>query len=190
MRRLVTAALLVVVCCPSLAACSGSDDRRSAPRPSPHPTLRLGQSADTAGAGGRGAARITPDTVVYADRTGFGAPEHGLFAVVTYQSENRTTSRVTTTAGQGGWRWKAADGRTVADGNSKVATDVAPVGFSEGGPALPPEVGHQDVAVFDIAAAERGGTLVYVDGDGTAFRWKIPASDSGVAVPALKSALD
>ncbi|MFI6966566.1 hypothetical protein [Streptomyces sp. NPDC050255] len=189
MRHLVTASTLAVVCCLSLTACTDSDDR-SAPEPSPRATLRLGQSADTTGVGGEGEARITPDTVVYADRTGFGAPEHGLFAVVTYQSRNRTTSRVTTTAGQGGWRWEAAGGRTVTEGNSGAATDVAPIGFSEGGAALPPEVGHQDVAVFDIAAAERGGTLVYVDGDGTAFRWKIPASDSGAAVPALKFALD
>lgn len=35
------------------------------------------------------------------------------------------------------------------------------------------------MAVFDIAAAERGGTLIYVDGAGTVFRWKIPASNSG-----------
>lgn len=189
MRHVVTTSTLAVVCCLSLAACTDSGDR-SAPEPSPRATLRLGQGADTAGVGGRGAARITPDTIVYADRTGFGAPEHGLFAVVTYQSRNRTTSRVTTTAGQGGLRWTTEDGRTVTDRNSKAATGVAPIGFSEGGAALPPEVGHQDVAVFDIAAAERGGTLVYVDGDGTAFRWKIPASDSGAAVPALKFALD
>jgi hypothetical protein len=45
------------------------------------------------------------------------------------------------------------------------------------------------VAVFDIAAAERGGTLIYVDGDGTTFRWKIPASNSGSSVPALQFAL-
>lgn len=190
MRHVVTASTLAVVCCLSLAACTDSGDRSSTPEPSPRATLRLGQSADTAGVGGRGAARITPDTIVYADRTGFGAPEHGLFAVVTYQSRNRTTSRVTTTAGQGGLRWTTEDGRTVTDRNSKAATGVAPIGFSEGGAALPPEVGHQDVAVFDIAAGERGGILVYVDGDGTAFRWKIPASDSGAAVPALKFALD
>ncbi|MEU9200989.1 hypothetical protein [Streptomyces sp. NPDC048332] len=198
MRHLITTSTLAAVCCLSLTACTGGGDdhgdgrgdERSTARPSPRPTLSLGQSAETTGAGGRGAARITPDTVVYADSTGFGAPEHGLFVVVTYRSSNRTTSPVTTTAGQGGLRWRTADGRTVTERNSKAAKGVAPIGFSEGGPVLAPEVGHQDVAVFDVAGAERGGTLIYVDGDGAAFRWKIPASDSGSAVPALKFALD
>ncbi|WP_329436500.1 MULTISPECIES: hypothetical protein [unclassified Streptomyces] len=189
MRHLITASTLAAVCCLSLTACTGSDDR-STPQPSPRSTLRLGQSADTAGVGGRGTARITPDTVVYADSTNFGTPEHGLFAVVNYQSRNRTKSRVTTTAEQGGLRWKAADGHTVTARNSKAAEKVAPIGFSEGGPVFTRPTIHQDVAVFDISATERGGTLIYVDGDGTVFRWKIPASNSGIAVPALKFALN
>ncbi|MEW2175326.1 hypothetical protein AB0890_03195 [Streptomyces sp. NPDC005406] len=188
MRHLTTASTLATVCCLGLAACTGSEDR-STPQPRPRPALELGQSADTAGVGGRGAAQITADTVVYVDSTSFGAPEHGLFAVVNYQSRNRTKSRVTTTAEQGGWRWKTADGHTVTARNSKASTKVAPIGFSEGGAVLTSEMGHQDVAVFDIAAAEKGGTLIYVDGDGTAFRWKIPARNSGSAVPALKYAL-
>ncbi|MCX5441146.1 hypothetical protein [Streptomyces sp. NBC_00063] len=188
MRHLITVSTFAAVCCLSLAACTGSDDR-STPQPRPRSTLKLGQSADTAGVGGRGTAQITPDTVVYADSTSFGTPEHGLFAVVNYQSRNRTKSRVTTTAEQGGLRWKASDGHTVTARNSKAATKVAPIGFSEGGPDFTSETGHQDVAVFDIAPAERGGTLIYVDGDGTVFRWKIPASNSGSAVPALKFAL-
>ncbi|MFD8685999.1 hypothetical protein [Streptomyces sp. NPDC059651] len=188
MRHLTTASTLTAVCWLSLTACTAGDDR-STPEPRPQPTLKLGQSADTAGVGGRGDAQITADTVVYVDSTGFGAPEHGLFAVVNYQSRNRTKSRVTTTAEQGGWRWKTADGHTFTARNSKAAAEVAPIGFSEGGAALPAETGHQDVAVFDITAAEKGGTLIYVDGDGTAFRWKVPASNSGSAVPALKFAL-
>ncbi|WP_406088986.1 hypothetical protein [Streptomyces sp. NBC_01013] len=188
MRHLVTASTLAAVGCLSLTACTDSDDR-STPQPRPRSILQLGQSVDSVGAGGRGAAQITPDTVVYVDSARFGTPEHGLFAVVSYRSTNRTKSHVTTTAEQGGLRWKAADGHTVTVRNSKAATKVAPIGFSEGGPALTRETSHQDVAVFDIAAAERGGTLIYVDGDGTAFRWKIPATNSGSSVPALKSAL-
>ncbi|MFB8270397.1 hypothetical protein ACFC96_27880 [Streptomyces sp. NPDC055955] len=189
MRNLVTASALAAACCLSLTACTGSDDR-STPQPSPRTALKLGQSADTAGVGGRGRAQITPDTVVYADGTSFGAPEHGLFAVVNYLSRNRTKSRVTTAAEQGGLRWKAASGHTVTARNSKAAKKVAPIGFSEGGPVFTRDEIHQDVAVFDISAAERGGTLIYVDGDGTVFRWKIPASNSGHSVPALKFALN
>ncbi|MFE4776154.1 hypothetical protein [Streptomyces sp. NPDC056713] len=97
---------------------------------------------------------------------------------------------MTTTAEQGGLRWKAADGHTVTARNSKAAKQVVPIGFSEGGPDFTRETIHQDTAVFDIAAAERGGTLIYVDGDGTVFHWKIPASNSGLVVPGLKFALN
>lgn len=69
MRHIIRASALAAACCLSLTACSDSDDK-SDPQPSPHIALRLGQSADTAGVGGRGTAQITPDAVVYVDKAG------------------------------------------------------------------------------------------------------------------------
>jgi hypothetical protein len=189
MRHVFTACTLTVVCCLTLASCTGSNDRDT-PQPSPRPTLKLGQSADTAGVGGKGKIRMSPDTVVYALNTSFGPPEHGVFAVVNFHSRNWSKGRVRTTAEKGGFRWKAPDGKTVKARNSEAATKLAPIGFSEGGSVIAPDMTHQDVAVFDITATEKGGTLEYVDGSGAAFRWKIPASNSGSAVPALKFALN
>ncbi|MGW0790686.1 hypothetical protein ACWD04_21170 [Streptomyces sp. NPDC002911] len=133
--------------------------------------------------------RITPDTVVYVDKAGADTPEHDLFAVVTFKAENRANTVVTTTVGNGGFRWKTPDGRTVKAGNGKVAGRIAPVGFSDGGPGVRPDTHQVNTAAFDITTAEKGGTLVYVDGDGVPFHWKIPSTSSGSAVPALQSAL-
>ncbi|MFZ3565566.1 hypothetical protein ACOKM5_01230 [Streptomyces sp. BH097] len=188
MRFARTGRILAAACCLTLTACTGNDEP-SASTSGPQPTLTLGHRVRTAGVGGKGTAWIDPDTVVYARTTTFGAPEHGVFAVVNYRSGDGSEPRVTTTAERGGFRWKTPEGRTVKARNTKAAKKLAPIGFSEGGPVVAPKEWHQDVAVFDIAAAEKGGTLVYVDGKGVAFRWKIPGGNSGTAVPALKFAL-
>ncbi|MFH8370563.1 hypothetical protein [Streptomyces sp. NPDC018031] len=188
MRHYITAPLLAAVCCLSLTACTGSDDGGSPP-PGPRTTLRLGQGTDTAGAGGRGTVRITPDTVVYVDRTRTGTPEHGLFAVVTFKAENRAGTPVRTTADDGGFRWKAPDGHTVGAGNGEGARRIAPVGFSEGVPTVGPDTFQVDTVAFDITTAGKGGTLVYRGGDGAVFRWKLPSTSSGPVVAALESAL-
>ncbi|MEV6796703.1 hypothetical protein AB0M87_33250, partial [Streptomyces sp. NPDC051320] len=47
-----------------------------------------------------------------------------------------------------------------------------------------------DAQIFDLTTAQaKGGTLVYVDGEGTAHRWKAPASDAGPQVAAVKKHL-
>jgi hypothetical protein len=189
MRHIIRASALAAACCLSLTACSGSDDKND-PQPSPRTTLGFGQSADTAGVGGRGTAQITPDAVVYVDKAGAETPEHGLFAVIGFKAGNRSTTPVTTTAGKGGFRWKTPDGKIVKAGNSKGAGRIAPVGFSEGTAGVSPNTYQVDCVAFDITAAEKGGTLVYVDGDGVAFRWKIPSTDAGSTASALKSALN
>ncbi|MYT69765.1 MULTISPECIES: hypothetical protein [unclassified Streptomyces] len=150
----------------------------------------MGQGADTAGVGGKGHVEFTPDTVVYDANTSFGSAEHGLFAVVVYQSASRSEGRVVTTADKGGLRWRAPDGHTVRARNTQAASKLAPIGFSEGGSVFTSQVFHQDAAVFDITPKERGGTLIYVDGTDTPHRWKIPAHNAGVSVPALKFALN
>lgn len=188
MRHIIRASALAAACSLSLTACSDGDDKHD-PQPSPRTALNFGQSADTAGVGGRGTAQITPDAVVYVDKAGAESPEHGLFAVVRFEARNQSRTPVTTTAGKGGFRWKAPGGRTMKAGNSKAAGKVAPVGFSEGAPDVSPKTYQADSVVFDITAAEKGGTLVYVDGNGVAFHWKVPSTDSGSVASALKSAL-
>ncbi|WP_407555474.1 hypothetical protein QOM21_37000 [Streptomyces sp. Pv4-95] len=188
MRHIIRASALAATCFLSLTACSGSDDK-SAPHPSSRAVLDFGQGADTAGVGGRGTAQITPDAVVYVDRAGAETPEQGLFAVVRFEAGNRSKATVTTTVGKAGFRWRTPGGKTVKAGNSKGAGRLAPVGFSEDAPDVPPKTYQVDSVAFDITIAEKGGTLIYVDGDGVAFRWKIPSRDSGSTAAALESAL-
>ncbi|WP_329393491.1 hypothetical protein OHA45_05515 [Streptomyces lydicus] len=86
-------------------------------------------------------------------------------------------------------RQGAANGHTVKVGNSKGAARIAPIGFHDGGSTVQPHTFRRNTIAFDITSSEKGGTLVYVDGNGDAFRWKIPAASSGDAASALKSAL-
>ncbi|PKW12347.1 hypothetical protein SAMN05428944_0397 [Streptomyces sp. 1222.5] len=189
MRNITTSAALITVCCVGLlTACTHGDDRDE-PKPSARATFELGQSADTAGVGGNGTMRITPDTVLYISRTNAGAPEHDLYAVVTFSAENRSKTPVTATTKVGGFRWKATKGHSVSAGNSKSAARIAPDGFADGGPTVPSGNFRRNTIAFDIASAEKGGILVYVDGNGDAYRWRIPNASTGPVVSALKLAL-
>ncbi|MFH8683566.1 hypothetical protein [Streptomyces lydicus] len=189
MRHINRATTLITVCCLGLLTACTEDDDRGEPGPTPRTALRLGQNADTVGVGGKGALRITPDTVVYVHKAGADTPEHDLYAVVAFSAANRTATPVTATTGKGGFRWKAPDGHTVKAGNSRGAARIAPVGFHDGGPTVRPHTYGRNTVAFDLTDAEKGGTLVYVDGKGAAFYWKIPAASSGDTVAALKSAL-
>jgi hypothetical protein len=45
--------------------------------------------------------------------------------------------------------------------------------------------------VFDLTAAQaKGGTLIYIDGEEKAFRWKVPAVDAGPNVAEVKKQLE
>ncbi|MGW6318814.1 hypothetical protein [Streptomyces sp. NPDC055099] len=133
---------------------------------------------------------ITADSVVYVEKAGTSTPEHDLFAVLRYDAANRSKSPVTSTADTGGFRWKTSDGHTVKAGNTAAARGVVALGSSdEGGATVPPKVFVTDTVTFDITAAQRGATLIYVDGDGVVSRWKIPATNSGSTASALELAL-
>ncbi|MFC8142378.1 hypothetical protein ACFUKV_11530 [Streptomyces paradoxus] len=190
MLHVARASVLVAICM-TLVACSDGDGK-SDPHPSPRIALKFGQTADTAGADGTGTAQITPEAVVYVDKAGADAPEHGLFAVVTFRAGNRAKESVTTTAAQGGFRWRTPGGKTIKAGNSEGAGSIAPIGFNDGGgePAVRANTSQVNTVAFDITSVEKGGTLVYVDGDGVAFRWKVPSTNSGPTANALKSALN
>ncbi|MET8583434.1 hypothetical protein ABZX39_21565 [Streptomyces collinus] len=187
-RTAVSTSLTAACCLALLTACTGGD-HDSDRKPDAHTALRLNQSADTVGAGGDGTMRITPDTVLYLRRTSSGTAEHGLYAVVTFSAENRSKTPVTATTKTGGFRWKAPDGHTVGAGNSRSAARIAPTGFADGGPTVPVGTFRRNTLAFDITDAEKGGTLVYVDGRGDAYRWRIPSTSSGRVVTALKRAL-
>jgi hypothetical protein len=111
--------------------------------------------------------------------------------VVTFKAGNRAEESVTTTAAQGAFRWKTLDGKTIKAGNRQGAGSIAPFGFNDGGGKLVVRANTYQVntVAFDIASVEKGGTLVHVDGDGVAFRWKVPSTNSGPAANVLKSAL-
>ncbi|MEV7377684.1 hypothetical protein [Streptomyces lydicus] len=90
MRHTSTATTLITVWCLGLlTACTEGNDQAK-PEPTPRTALSLRQGADTVGVGGKGAVRITPDTVVYVNKASTGTPEHGLYAVVAFSAENRT----------------------------------------------------------------------------------------------------
>ncbi|WP_158756548.1 hypothetical protein [Streptomyces sp. NRRL S-475] len=189
MRHVAGTSVLAATCL-TLAACSGGDGK-SDPQPSPRTALRFGQAAETAGAGGKGTAEITPETVVYVGRAAGGTPERGLFAVVTFQAGNRAERSVTTPAALGAFRWRTPDGKTVKAGNSEGAGRIDPDGFNDGGgkPVVRANTHQVNTVAFDITSTEKGGTLVYVDGEGVAFRWQVPSTNSGPTANALKSAL-
>lgn len=153
-------------------------------------TLQLGTPAETVGSGGTGTLEVTPDTVVYAKESIGSTPDNDLFAVVAIKL--KPTSAVA--AGEaapidgGGWKWVSPDGQAVDTGHG-TASNVTPDGFTAGG-EIQPGTHEWASAAFDLTEDQaKGGTLMYVDGEGAAYRWEIPAQDSGPQVDKLKQAL-
>ncbi|MGK5729740.1 hypothetical protein [Streptomyces sp. URMC 124] len=195
------AAALLLAAGLSLTGCSGdgspspSADKPSAATSSaaqlssPSADAPLGKSVETVGSGGTGRLEVTPTSVVYATKAIVDKPARGLFVVVTVKDKSMTAVAAAETAPieHGGWQWIAPDGQTVTtrDGNADMVTLD---GFDAGGPVQPGAFKWRARA-FDIAEAQRGGTLVYTDGQGIAHRWKIPAQDAGPQVDELKRLL-
>ncbi|MFF7023072.1 hypothetical protein ACFY97_18965 [Streptomyces klenkii] len=196
-----TAVALLLAATLSLTACSGGGDGSSsagkspvtptspAPPSSPSADAPLGKGAETVGSGGTGRLAVTPTSAVYAAKAIIDKPSRGLFVVVTVKDRAVTAVAAAETAPieRGGWQWIAPDGQTVTtvDGN---ASNVALDGFNHHGPVQPGAFTWRTEA-FDISEAQRGGTLVYTDGLGTAYRWKIPAQDAGPQVDEVKRLL-
>ncbi|MFE0102916.1 hypothetical protein [Streptomyces sp. NPDC059009] len=179
------------VCCLSLAACSDSADHsdpQPRPKPKPRTALKFGQTATVAGAL-KGTVQITAETIVYAEKAESSVPEHDVFAIVRYETGNRSTSSVTQ-LGETAFQWKTPNGKKIQAGNTSAAQGIAPIGFSEGSRRVSPKTSQADTVAFDLTEADKGGTLVYVDGDKVTFTWKMPSADSGSSAKALKIALD
>ncbi|MDG9701675.1 hypothetical protein [Streptomyces sp. DH37] len=154
-------------------------------------TLELGKPAETIGSGGAGALEVTPTTVVYAKQATGETPENDVFVVVSVKVRptNAVAAAQAAPIDGGGWKWVGADGQAV-DTGSGTAFNVTPDGFTAGG-EIQPGTFEWASAAFDLTTtqAARGGTLMYVDGAGTAYRWAIPAQDTGPQVDELKQAL-
>jgi hypothetical protein len=205
MRTTCRTALAVLVFCLPLAACSSGSDSKPAGKtsgpasaastPAPPSVLALGTAAQTEGAEhpvdgpGGGVLEITPTTVVYT-KTGSGqTPANGLFVTVAYKARSTTAVAAAQAApiDGGGWQWVAPNGQAV-DTLRGNASSVTPDGFTGAGPVQPGSFQWRSVTV-DITEAQRGGTVLYIDGAHHSFQWKLPAQDTGPEAGALKKAL-
>ncbi|CUW31802.1 hypothetical protein [Streptomyces reticuli] len=194
-----TAALLLA----ALTACGGGDDDSSKPAAAPKSSAgeaspsstpeqehSLGDPARTTGDGGTGVLQITPDTIVFTRMASGETAKNGVFAVVTMKDKAMTAvaaDEVPPITG-GGWKWMAPDGEMIGfdSGNSSSVTMDK---YDNADPVQPG--GYQWRAqVFDLTPAQaKGGTLIYIDGEEKAFRWKMPAADSGPSVAEVKKQL-
>ncbi|MFJ3308299.1 hypothetical protein ACIPSA_35520 [Streptomyces sp. NPDC086549] len=111
---------------------------------------------------------------------------NGTFAIITVK-DRATGSTVATESAPlegGGWQWIAPDGQALDEGKND-ASSITPHGFTGGGTVKAGTWQWRTIA-FDLAEAQRGGTIAYTDGDGTAFRWKVPADDGGPELASVK----
>lgn len=165
------------------------------PQPPEVKALALGKTAHTAGSNhpvagsGGGVLDLTPTSVVYVPSGTGQTPVNGTYAVVAYKARSATAvaAAETAPAENGGWQWIAPDGQAVStmDGD---ATSVTPDGFLGSGAVALGSYQWRSQA-FDLTKAQHGGQLVYTDGEGKTYRWKMPSTDAGSEVAKLKKAL-
>lgn len=204
--RITPIALAALLLCMPLAACGSSSDgsgkppaksvgSASPPASTPAASLELGMAAQTDGAvhpingTGGGVLEITPTTVVYTTVGTGQKPVNGLFVTVAYKARSVTAVAAAESApvDGGGWQWIAPDGQAV-DGLSGNTASVTPDGYTGVGPVQPGSF-RMDSTTIDVTEAQRGGILIYTDGAHHAFRWKMPAQDTGPEVAMLRKAL-
>ncbi|MFE4420466.1 hypothetical protein [Streptomyces sp. NPDC056817] len=159
--------------------------------------LAWGKSAQTTGAElvasdgpGGGDLEVTPTSVVYAKSAMGNTAANGVFAIIAVR--DRATGAIAAAESKGldggGWQWIAPDGQAVDQGEGN-SSGVIPQGFGGGG-MVQAGTYHWNTARFDLAEAQRGGTIAYTDGAGQTFRWKVPASDAGPDLAALKKGME
>ncbi|WP_438294627.1 hypothetical protein [Streptomyces sp. HUAS TT7] len=157
-------------------------------------SLALGVPSRTVGTKLVGILEITPTTVVYTKEGDGTASRFGTFAVITTKDASLTANAADeepagANGTKGGWRWIAANGQSVAEGNG-TAYKVLVTGYSGVG-KIEPGTYQMRSEVFDLTPeqAEAGGTLVYTDATRSASRWTIPPTDSGPQVADVKKRL-
>ncbi|MFH8610971.1 hypothetical protein ACH4D5_26195 [Streptomyces sp. NPDC018029] len=153
-------------------------------------TRKLGEPAQTIGDGGTGVLQITPDTVAYVKEDSGEPAENGVFAVVTMKDKAMTGAPADEVApiSGGGWSWIAPDGESI-DSDNGNSSSITIDKYNNADPVQPGTYQWR-MQAFDLTPAQAaGGTLIYVDGEETAHRWKMPATDSGPHVAELKKQL-
>ncbi|MEU1120543.1 MULTISPECIES: hypothetical protein [unclassified Streptomyces] len=152
--------------------------------------LKFGEPAQTIGESGTGVLQITPDTVVYVKKNGTETAANGVFAVVALKDKAMTGAPADEVApiSGGGWKWMAPDGETIDVGGGE-SYNVVVDKFNNEDPVQPGTY-QRRLRAFDLTPAQaKGGTLIYVDGDEAAHRWKVPATDTGPNAAELKKQL-
>ncbi|MFC9617766.1 hypothetical protein [Streptomyces sp. NPDC056938] len=177
--------------------CSDEDGgaNASAGAEQPGKTLSLGTAAETIGAQspaegtGGGALEVTPTTVAYQAKAMGNEAQNGVFAIIAVKVRPARAAAATESAPieGGGWQWIAPDGQALNEGENE-ASSITPSGFTGGGMVQAGSYKWRTIA-FDLSEGQRGGTIVYTDGDGTPFRWKVPAKDAGPELAALKKGM-
>ncbi len=179
----------------SPTATPGNDSATPSANPGAGGTaLALGVPSRTVGSQLVGVLEITPTTVVYTKEADGTTSRFGTFAVVTTKDASLTANAADeepARAGgtKGGWRWLAANGQSVAEGNGS-APKILVNGY-DGTGRIEPGTSQSRSEVFDLTPdqAKGGGTLVYTDATGAENRWKVPAVDAGPQVADVKKRL-
>lgn len=160
-------------------------------------TLAWGKTAKTVGAqspadggAGGGTLEVTPSTVVYQKEAMSNKAANGTYAIIAVKDRAPEGAAAESAPAEGGgWQWVAPDGQALDDGDND-AGGITPDGFTGGG-SIPGGAHKWDTVAFDLSEAQaNGGTLVYTDGAGARYRWKVPAKDSGPEVAKLKKGLE
>lgn len=158
--------------------------------------MTLGKTVETIGAQnpvggetGGGGLEVTPTSVLYVRKAMGYTSARGVYAIVTVKDRapNAVAAAESAPIEGGGWQWIAPDGQAVSAGEGE-ASSIVPDGFVGGG-MVQAGTYKWDTRAFDIADAQRGGTLLYTDGAGKAYRWKVPSADAGPELAALKKGM-
>ncbi|MFJ6316110.1 hypothetical protein ACIQJW_08515 [Streptomyces californicus] len=168
---------------------TGGDGTDGAP-PAGETVHVLGDPALTVGDQGAGVLEMTPTSVVFTEKSDGNAPSKDVFVVVTVKKRPTTAAPAEESSpmGSGGWQWKAPDGQALSEGDGE-SYNVVLSDFNTSG-VIQPGSFVWDAEAFDLTAAQaKGGTLVYVDGEGVAHQWKMPEQDAGPQVAEVKKDL-
>ena len=154
------------------------------------PAKTVGAQSPADGGPGGGALEVTPTTVVYAKTAMGNTSTNGTFAIITIKDHatGSTAAAESAPLENGGWQWITPDGQALDEGENE-ASSITPNGFTGGG-MIKAGTWHWDTIAFDLAEAQRGGTIAYTDGAGTVFKWKVPAADQGPELAAVKKGME
>ncbi|MFE9003063.1 hypothetical protein ACFYOY_13120 [Streptomyces sp. NPDC007875] len=199
MRRTIAAVILAATL--PLTACSGGDSGKDSNDSKPEKTVKggatkgasskpmpLGKVVETVGSSGEGRMDITPSSVIWTSKAADAEPRNGMFVIVAVKDQ--AVGSVTAEAAMlenGGWQWVAPDGQSIREDEGE-ASSVQSEGFVGGGEVQPGTYKWRTVT-FDLSKAQIPGTLMYVDGAGHAFKWKLPQSDAGPESKKLRDGL-